>query len=746
LKEVWPLSVTAPPRSTDTHDDRDLEQRVADLEALIEEARRRARRRRRLYGAAALAAGAAVAGALFGVGGHGNGSVAGEVAAGAPSGAAAPRGRGLWGPSVGPDGGASTLAVDGSNPEVLYAAGFGDVYKSVDGGRSWRKGPPEPWRRVSALTVDATRHRVVYAGTDRGIAKTVDGGRRWRLVNRGLFTGETRYERGHRLGEGFVSSIVVDGHDPQTVYAITGTGLFRTTSGGDRWQIIGPSPFRSRSCDLCGGRYYGYSLAAAIDPSSGTIYASWTRGGLPATLYRSTDTGRRWNRVAMRGRPRPDAVELLAIDRKGTLYASGQALPGMSKPTGVLRSSDGGRTWAAAGLATQTVWELQVDRGNGSTLYASTDFGLRASSDGGRTWGDVADGPDGPTSAVVSVPKDPSLRYGVSDGVVRSVDDGRTWTPANDGLIATGVSSLVLAPGSAGILYAGDAKSLDGGKTWRREGDGLRNAVVEKLAVDPQDPRTLYAGTQVSGLYKSTDAGASWKGLDTGGQSGFVSALAVDPRHPGTVYVDECGLGCGTYGELLKTVDGGTSWRPLTLPAPSTGRTVQVVAIDPQRPNIVFAGTTSWFRHPGLFRSSDGGSSWQRAVTTPRLRSYAADAIAIDPRDPDNVYAASSRDGILKSGDRGETWAAANKGLTDKGIVALAIDPAHPRVLYASTGGAWTTKPARVFRSTDGARTWHSISAGVPAVGVQAFAIDSSGRSVFAGTGGDGVIKLRSPG
>src|SRR5215470_59353 len=110
------MPVTVPPRSTDTPDDRDLAQRVADLEALIEEARRRARRRRRLYAAAVLAAAAAVVAALFGVGGSGNGSFGGTVADGGTASVAAQPERGQWAPSLGPDGGGLTLAVDPTNP------------------------------------------------------------------------------------------------------------------------------------------------------------------------------------------------------------------------------------------------------------------------------------------------------------------------------------------------------------------------------------------------------------------------------------------------------------------------------------------------------------------------------------------------------------------------------------------------------------------------------------------------------
>jgi photosystem II stability/assembly factor-like uncharacterized protein len=743
-----PVSVNAPPRSTDTQDDRDLAQRVADLEALIEEARRRARRRRRMYGAAVLAAAGVVAGALFGIGGHGHGSVGEQVAQGPPPAAAAPRAAGQWSSSLGPDGGAFTLGVDFSNPKVLYAAGFGDVYKSVNGGRSWKKGPAERWTRVSALTVDSKRPRVVWAGTDRGIAKTVDGGRRWRLMNRGLFTGETHYQRGHRLAEGFVGSLVVDPRDRQTVYATTDRGLFRTTDGGEHWRIIGPVLFRKRSCSTCNGRYYGYSLSAAIHPGNGTIYASWSRGtsAFPESLYTSTDRGSSWRRVQMRGSLRPAAFSVLAIDGAGTLYAvQAKQLPYFTQLPGVVKSKDGGRTWTRAGLPKQTVWQLQVDPGNGRTVYASTETQLLASSDGGDSWRNVTNGPS-PYGSVVSDPVDPRVVYGIGDGVVKSVDAGRTWAAANNGLIASAVYSLVLAPGSTTTLYAGDVKSVDGGRTWQREGGGLGNASIQSLAVDRKMPRTLYAGTG-KGLFRSNDAGASWSAVPTGTQPGFVSTLAIDPELPNTVYIAECGAGCGgPSGLFLKTADGGKTWQRLTLPEWGPDRTVEAIAIDPKNPKVVLASTNYWFGHPGLYRSQDGGDSWQPAVTSPRFRSFAPAVIAIDPRDPNNVYAGSETAGLLKSGDGGTTWSPASKGLTRNSVVALAIDPADPSILYASTGGAFRATAAKVFRSTDGARTWHSISAGIPAVGVEVFAIDDSGRTVFAGTGGEGVIKLRPRG
>lgn len=434
-----PIPVTVPPRSTDSHADRDLAQRVADLEALIEEARRRARRRRLVYAAAVLAAGAAVAAAAFGVGGSRHGSFVGTVGDDAHASAAAAPGAGRWAPSHGPDGGGLTLAVDPMNFEIVYAGGWGNVFKSTDGGGTWHDVTSEPWNRVSALAVDPAHPRVVYAGTNRGVAKTVNGGQTWRMVNAGLYDSLTR----GRYGEG-VGALVIDTHDPQTVYAIKQGALFRTTDGGAHWRLLGPAPYRTLRCPRCAVDIYGYEVAAAIDPGNArTIYANWNRGR-SLHLYKSTDGGDSWHRIQPQGPLAPSSLWSLAIDRAGTLFG-----PAGSGP-GVVKSSDGGVTWSAAGLPTETVWNLAVDSG---TLYAGTDAGLFRTSDAGASWQPVGHGANLPDEAVISDPRDANTMYGIGDHVVKSVDGGRTWATADRGLVSTLIPSIAL--GSSKIVYAG---------------------------------------------------------------------------------------------------------------------------------------------------------------------------------------------------------------------------------------------------------------------------------------------------
>jgi photosystem II stability/assembly factor-like uncharacterized protein len=713
------VGFTTTPRRPGTERERDLEQRVSDLEALIEEARRRARRRRTVYAAIVIAAVAAGLVAEFNIGW--SGASTGTSASGT-SGALAQRNQPRWLPTNGPEGGAGTVAVDPAHPNVVYAGGGGSVFKSVDGGASWHRLTAKPWTGVGAIAIDPSHPRVVYAGTDYGVAKSLDGGRSWRMVNRGLLD---RIHR-HQLSE--AASVVVDASHPQTVYAVAAGTLFRTNDGGAQWQVIGPPQYRSHMCDHCGPLAYDSWVTPALGSSH--IYASW-QGRRGTGLYESTDRGTTWRHIGLPGSFRPSSFQALVFD--GTsLYASGTSMPG------VYKSGDGGTTWSFAGLPRQTVWELGVE---GGTLYAGTSTGLSETGDGGATWRPVGTGTNVPTGAVVTDPREPKTVYGTDEnGVVKSVDGGRTWAASDHGLVATWISALALGPGKT--LYAGTDrvfKSTDGGATWRTETGPLKWRVLS-LAVSAN---TVYAGSRGLGLFKSTDAGLTWEQANRGLYGTDVEAVAVDARVPGTVYAicsTDIAYATAAGGDICKSVDGGASWRTI-----ARRPRLLTLAVAPQT-GAVFGGTSH-----GLFRSTDGGESWRRLtpVFAPkptrlerkrwglwaRLYPDTITAIAIDPRHAQTMYVGIQTGGVVASTDGGDTWHGANAGLTDPRIVTLAIDPKNPQNLYAETRSG-------VFQSTDGARSWHRFGRDLPATGATTLAIDASGRTMYAGTGGDGVIDI----
>jgi photosystem II stability/assembly factor-like uncharacterized protein len=539
-----------------------------------------------------------------------------------------------------------------------------------------------------------------------------------------------RWGREHWLG-----ALLIDPNRPRTVYALVLGGLFRTTDGGGHWRFERPPLGR-----------FSFLSAAAVDPAhAGTVFASWTVRGLggEANLYKTTNSGGSWQRIAVHGAKPSFASIVIDADTPGTIFATDDSYPG------IYTSIDGGTSWSVVTLPLQAADGIHVFPGSRGTLYATTTSGaVFTSTDAGATWrraGTEASLGYGPLAVD---PQNPDTVYGSGDGVAKSVDGGHSWTTNHRGLVNTSISSLVIAPGSPAIFYAGGYgrvfKSTDRGKTWRASSSGFEaTTTVATLAVDPQHSQTIFAGdpwsgpggARSSGLFKSIDGGLTWSTVHTGFPENAVQAVAIDPQRPSTVYVGACKGGCGVWsGTLLKTVDGGATWRAITLPARGP---VQSLAIDPHSANTVFAGTS----RGGLFRSRDGGTSWQRVAVAPGVpvrRShltlpFAFVAIAIDPRDPDNVYAGVRTGGVLKSTNGGTTWAPANAHLTNRRISALAVDPRNPRVLFASTED-------EVFRSSNGGESWQPYERGRSS-GVAAFAIDPRGR-VYAGTGGAGVVVL----
>ena len=210
------------------------------------------------------------------------------------------------------------------------------------------------------------------------------------------------------------------------------------------------------------------------------------------------------------------------------------------------------------------------------------------------------------------------------------------------------------------------------------------------------------------------------KWTNLGPEGANVFALAIDPVKPNTLYAGTNG------GGVFKSTNGGTSWAPAI--SGLTETYVLTLAIDPTTPAIVYAGTGS----AGVFKSTDGGTSWAPGG----LPDDEVDALAIDPATPTTLYAASFFEGIFKSTNSGTSWALANGGLTGRFVQALAIDPVTVTTLYAGTEGNG------VFKSTDGGTSWTPANTGLATASVRALAINpTTPTTLYAGTDGDGVFK-----
>lgn len=698
------------------------------LEALIEEARQRARRRRRGYAACTLVAAAAGLLGFYGFN-HGGGATRPQGRAERPTGGAdfAQKDPARWRLAPGLESGdIDELVFDPQHPSTLFASTGSGVFKSANGGRTWRLLDLASVR-VDALAIAPGDPKTLYVGTGRGVFKTTNGGSSWEATSSELLSNETAEERQHRNDEGYVYGLVVDRRDPNIVYAGTWEkGVFKTTDGGRSWRSIGLSSVSPLVLDPRDPEtIYAGSVGAAAGPTS-----ILHRTG----VFKSSDGGASWHVVGFRG----TNVAALALDPQHpeTVYAG-------TDGKGVFKSTDGGASWRAAGFEGKGVGWLLLDPQDPETVYAQAGDGVFKTTDGGRTWRALrAMGRDAELLALH--PRNSAKLYATSDhGILTSVDGGRSWRATKWGLTSAAVEALAIDPRSTGTAYVAIdhegvfKRSTDG--SWRAANTGLRDLGVHELAVDPREPANVYAGTD-GGVYKSTDGGVSWRRLPVPiSYPEMASALAIDPQDPETVYAITSdgsirfhgGVATIDKSRIFKSTDGGATWRARgevqTLQVPVApgeipGQTVfgSRVAIDALDPETLYAGAL------GVLKSTDGGTTWREAG----LARTPVSALAVDPEEPATLYAGTDA-GLFKSTDAGASWQAL---LADVRVEALAIDPEERQTVYAGTERG-------VFWTADGGYSWRRFTR-LPLRTFDALAIDPAAGVVYAGTYGGGIYEL----
>jgi photosystem II stability/assembly factor-like uncharacterized protein len=397
-------------------------------------------------------------------------------------------------------------------------------------------------------------------------------------------------------------------------------------------------------------------------------------------------------------------------------------------------------------------------------------------------------------------------------GVNMSVDGGNTWSPANKGISArVGLSGdaipvfcLTIDPHNPDIIWAGTQgtrglfKSVDGGKTWIPKDKGVTEpfaATFRGFTVDPRTSDIVYAAgeypgttdpTQSYGLqftyakgmvYKSVDAGENWTAVWHG--DAVARYIWIDPRNPDVLYVstgfidrepmnsDPKTMNPGGVG-ILKSTDGGRTWQVLNKANGLGNLYVTSLAMNPQSPDILLAGTGSlsykFDDSSGVYLTADGGNHWQKTLTaTARLPgvwdpistvkfatanpliAYAASQttfwrsedgghtwramaggppalyygppgvfigqsidLQIDPRNPDRAFLDNYGGGVFLTEDGGKTWTDSSQGYSGTQMFDVKVDPSDPLHIY-------TIGQPGIYGSSDGGRSWDGLNGEVTA-------------------------------
>ena len=338
-------------------------------------------------------------------------------------------------------------------------------------------------------------------------------------------------------------------------------------------------------------------------------------------------------------------------------------------------------------------------------------------------WRSIGPFRGGRVASVSGVPGRPHEFYfgHVNGGVWKTVNAGRTWLPVFDDQRIASVGALAVAPSNANTVYVGSGestlrdstgygngvyKSTDAGRTWTHVGlDNTHH--IGRVAIDPKNADivfvaaigNLYAANPDRGVFRTVDGGKTWqKTLFVNDNVGAVDVV-IDPANSKIVYASLWATRRApwyTYapsnapgGGIHKSIDGGTTWQPLTTGLPTEGFGRSGLAIAASNPRRLYAIVDA--KEGGLFRSDDAGATWARMSSDPRLwgRGWYFEKISVDPTNADIVFVPNVA--VHKSKDGGRTFAtfAVRGSPGGDDYHQLWISPASPDVMIvASDQGA----------------------------------------------------------
>jgi photosystem II stability/assembly factor-like uncharacterized protein len=593
------------------------------------------------------------------------------------------------------------VGVSEANPDVVYV-GTGEypirgnliqgdgVFKTTDGGKTWALLGLVETQQISRVRVHPTNPDVVWVGAqghafgpnpERGVYKTADGGTTWRKV---LF-------RNDSTG---VTDLVLDPSNPDVLYAAlwqaqrkpwqlvsggAGGGIFKSTDGGENWTELTRNP--GLPTGLLGN--IGLSVSAA-KPSLVWALIEADSGG----VYRSDDGGATWRYVngERKLRQRPWYYSRVFADPKdtNTVYALNVL---------AYKSTDGGRTFTHLPDPHGDNHDMWIAPNDPQRMIEGNDGGANVSTNGGKTWTDQdyataqfyhvtatnhfpyrvcgaqqdnsgVCGPSrwpggidralwydvaGESGHIQARPDKPDITFGGDNsGFLARVDhqtgfwriinpwpDSPDGHPAGEGKYRfQWTAPLLISPHDPRVLYIGGNvlfKSLNEGQSWTAISPDLTRhdpatlgvsggpltsdqttaeyyATIYALAESPLVKGLIWAGSDDGLVHLTRDGGKTWKDVTPRALAPFtrVSIIEASRYAPGTAY-----LAANRYQledpapYIYRTTDYGRSWTLIVKGITAT-QFVRVVREDPVRRGLLFAGTER-----GVWVSFDGGANWQ---------------------------------------------------------------------------------------------------------------------------------------
>ncbi len=657
---------------------------------------------------------------------------------------------------IGPHRGGRTVGVAGipKKPNVFFiGVNNGGVWKTTDYGRTWVPiFDDQPTGSVGAIGLCESKPDVIYVGcgeglqrpdlsVGNGVYKSTDGGKTWK--NTGLKDGQQ------------IGSVSVDPNNPDRVFvavlghpygANTERGVYRTLDGGKNWERV-----------LYKDENTG-AVQVEFDPKNPNIlYADlwasrqgpWENGawqGPGSGLYKSTDGGKSWRQLTS---GLPSVQQGLGRIGIGISRSNPKRIMAtVDAPTplgGIYRSDDAGETWTRT-TSEGRLWgrgsdfaEIKVDPLNPDVVYVG-NTGSYKSVDGGKTFVGWRGAPGGDDYHTIWInPINPDIVLLAADqGAVITVNGGDTWSSwynqptaqfyhvSTDNQIPYWVYGGQQESGSVGI----QSRGRDGQITFR-EWSPVGGDEYAYIAPDPLNPDLVYGGRVTRFNRKTGEVVnvAPPEYRNRGSRTLRTAPLMFSTVDPHVLFF--------ATNKLYKTSDGGQTWDTISpdlsrdkwdipenigvyrTPEMSTmARRGVIYALGPShvKLDVIWAGTDDGLVH----LTQDGGKTWQ-TVTPPEMKSWSkVSQIDAGHFDVGTAYVSVNsmrlddwRPHIYRTHDSGKTWKEITTGLPkDEPVQTVREDPKRKGLLYCGTECA-------VYFSLDDGEHWQSLRQNMPASSIR---------------------------
>ncbi|NOZ63110.1 MAG: glycosyl hydrolase [Calditrichaeota bacterium] len=633
------------------------------------------------------------------------------------------------------------LTIDPNNPNVIWAGtgennsqralGYGDgVYKTEDGGKSWKNMGLKTSRQIGKILIDPRNSDVVYVaaegsvwgpGGERGLYKSENGGKTWKAI---LTISENTG----------VSDLAMDPRNPDVIYAashqrrrhvftkIDGgpeSRIYKTTDGGKTWVKL--------KSGLPGGHVGAIGLAVSpVNPDY--VYAIIEAEGSSGGFFRSTDRGASWQKMSGHVANSPQYYNEIFCDPV-------DANKVYSMETIAQYTLDGGKTWTAIGnrfrhVDDHALWIAPEDTRH---LLIGGDGGIYETFDAGKNWVFKSNLPVTQFYRV-AVDNEKPFYYVYGGTQDNNSMGGPSRTTSSFGIV-------------------NDDWFVTNG------GDGFWSAC------DPEDPNIVYAESQYGGMVRYDKRSGESISIRPQPRKGeytyrwnWNTPLFVSPHSSTRIY-------CAA-NKVFRSEDRGNTWQVISddltrqidrNKLPLMGRywsvdavaknastslygTIVSLAESPLQEDLLYAGTDD-----GLIQvTEDAGKTWRKIEKFPGVpeTTYVSDILPSN-FDANVVYASfdnRKRDDfkpyILKSTDKGKTWKSVASNLPKNGTVhTIQQDFVDANLLFVGTEFGF-------FFSIDGGKNWTQLKSGLPTIAVRDIAVQKRENDLVLATFGRGFYIL----